>query len=82
MFLNFLMELGTGPGAWKTRGVVENIGLQWKTRGLSEKHMETIILTNYEFSLSKFCSYFKLQILRKAMGVKSVFDHESKLNIW
>ena len=26
-----------GPGVWKTRGLVENTGSQWKTRGLRAK---------------------------------------------
>ena len=38
---------------WKTRGLVENTGSQWKTRGSSEKHGETIISPNNEFSLLK-----------------------------
>ena len=31
-----------GPGMWKTRGLVENTGSQWKTQGLSAKHRSTI----------------------------------------
>ena len=35
-------------GVWKTRGLVENTGSQWKTRGLSAKHSGTIISPNNE----------------------------------
>ena len=35
-----------GPGVWKTRGLVENTGSQWKTRGVSAKHSGTIISPN------------------------------------
>ena len=35
-------------GVWKTRGLVENTGSQWKTRGLSGKHGGTIISPNNE----------------------------------
>ena len=31
-------------GVWKTRGLVENTGSQWKTRSLSAKHRGTISL--------------------------------------
>ena len=31
---------------WKARGLVENTGSKWKTRGLSAKHSETIISPN------------------------------------
>ena len=37
---------GRGPGVWKTRGLVENTGSQWKTRGLSAKHRETVSPNN------------------------------------
>ena len=35
-----------GPKVWKTRGLVENVGSQWKTRGLSAKHEENIYSPN------------------------------------
>ena len=37
----------------KHRVSVENMGSQWKTRGSSEKHGETIVSPNTEFSLLK-----------------------------
>ena len=33
-------------GVWKTRGLMENTGSQWKTRGLSARHRETISPNN------------------------------------
>ena len=48
-----LKTRGRGPGVWgpgvfKTRGLVENTGSQWKTRGLSARHSGTIISPNNE----------------------------------
>ena len=34
---------GEKHGLWKTRGLVENTGSQWKTLGASEKHVGTIL---------------------------------------
>ena len=39
---------------WKTRGVVENTGSQWKTRALSAKHGGTIISPNNEVEILLF----------------------------
>ena len=33
-------------GVWKTRRLMENTGSQWKTRGLSARHRETISPNN------------------------------------
>ena len=41
-------------GVWKTRGLVENTGSQWKTRGLSGKHGGTIISPNNEVEILLF----------------------------
>ena len=41
-------------GVWKTRGLVENTGSQWKTRGLSAKHRGTIISPNNEVEILLF----------------------------
>ena len=45
---------GRGPGVWNTRGLVENTGSQWKTRGLSAKHGGTIFSPNNEVEILLF----------------------------
>ena len=39
---------------WKTRGLVENTGSQWKTRGLSAKHGGTIFTPSNEVEILLF----------------------------
>ena len=39
---------------WKTWGLVENTGSQWKTRVLNGKHGETIISPNNEVEILLF----------------------------
>ena len=46
---------------WKTWGLVENTGSQWKTRGLSAKHGGTLISPNKEDEISLFQIAMKIK---------------------
>ena len=71
---------GSGGGKrgvwWKTWGLMENTGSQWKTRGPSAKHEGTIISPNNEVKILLF--QISMEINRRETRF---FGHESEKNI-
>ena len=56
-------------GVGKTRGLVENTGSQWKTRGLSAKHGGTIIAPDNEVEILLFQVAMKINLRERLILV-------------